>query len=158
MEHNLLSNIRAKASSLRERLQSLEDEMAAISAELVRLETAEAVFREMVPNGTNIASPEGAVQRGAVRSLQRTITKREAILNGALQLLEEGPLHTEDILSGLLAKGVDISGEDRKVQMRNVSAYLSRAKDEIGIETTKAGWVKKAFMQALHENQSQPRD
>lgn len=158
MDTNLLATLRAKSASLRSELQSLEEKKAAISAELARLETAESVFREMTMDGVNIDLPGSATQRGAIRTLHRTITKREEILNGALELMESGPKHTEDILDALIAKGVSISGDDRKTQLRNVSAYLSKAKDEIGIAPTKSGWVTKGFMQALHEHQSQPRE
>ena len=139
---------------MREREKELHAEIERIAAEITRLATAESVVREM---SGDIDLPKSFKVVKAFQVLRRE-TKRDQILKGALEFLEFGPLQTEEILSRLIANGVDIAGEDQQAKMSNVSSYLSKARKEIGIEHTKSGWAKKAFMQALHEHQAQPRE
>lgn len=157
MDTTFIDKIQERATSLQERKQFLEAEIANIAAELNRLNTAMAVYAEMGGHAgaTTTRSP---VTRAAITSLHRTITKREQILSAALELLQSGAKPTEEILDGLAAKGIVVSGDDRKTQLRNISAYLSKAKGDIGIEATRLGWaLKSAVNDATELNTSQPR-
>lgn len=160
MDTTFITKIRERAAELKDKKQSLEVEIANVSMELERLKTVESVYLEM--NLDDVAAEaHSPVTRAAITSLHRTITKREQILSGALELLQTGAKLTEEILDGLVGKGIVVSGEDRKTQLRNISAYLSKAKDEIGIESTRMGWMLKSQKvngDSVDPNASQPKD
>jgi hypothetical protein len=75
-------------------------------------------------------------------TLKRTLSKREAILQGVLDVLGGGAqMHTEDLLKALAVKGIVVGGAD---PLSNLSAYLSRARAELSIDNDRRrGWSLK---------------
>ncbi|WP_044529342.1 hypothetical protein [Herbaspirillum sp. B65] len=147
---DLLTQISEKTDDLRVTRERLMRELALIDAELKKLEAAKEVFLSFInpPISTKpaVRHPVGSYSvtiEGFAEGV-RTASKRDRILFVADELLKDGfPRTTEEILSKLDEAGVQLSGGDEKTQLRNLSAYLSKAKAELQIESTKYGWVKK---------------
>jgi hypothetical protein len=137
---NILQTINAKTFELEERIRVMNAEIEVIKAELVRLEAAKSVILELSPGAVS-NQPLVATWKDITATLSQN-TKRARILTIANELIQSGTKTTEEILDALNAKDVQVAGDDRKTQLRNLSAYLSRAKDELNIESTRLGWSR----------------
>lgn len=146
MNENTIIKIRAQAGKIRIQQTELQKQQAQIAAtlreleaELLDLETTERVLQRLgVADDHGVVKP--SIQIAATGALRKKITKREQILTGAAELLQAGIQTTDQLLDDLELKGVEITGSDRKTKLRNLSAYLSRAKDELGLESSRLGW------------------
>jgi hypothetical protein len=127
-------------SSKQAELSKAQSKVVELQQEIADLEAAVKVLAKYAA----LVSPQAdaSVKNAAVRTLHRTITKREQILSIAhAEVLEKQPILTDVLLEMILSKGVTISGGDKKAQLANLSAYLSRGKEELGIEPSRHGWI-----------------
>lgn len=69
-------------------------------------------------------------------------SKRERVLSLAMKLIEKGPALTDEILEQAERDGIRFASNERASKLGNISAYLSRAKKDLGITTSRKGWVK----------------
>lgn len=159
LTQQLLAQIGEKTDDLRVARDRLMRELALIDAELKKLESAKEVFlsftnppvssRPTVRHQTGL----GVVVEGFVDGY-RMASKRDRILSVADELLKDGfPRTTEEILAKLDEAGVGVSGSDEKTRLRNLSAYLSKAKAELRIESSKVGWVKRPMDEVSPHNE-----
>jgi hypothetical protein len=145
MSTETIIKLRTKSAELRMQQSELQKQYAQIATalenvgtELADIETAERVLQKLdVSNG----EPSTRIQNAVVSTLRRTITKREQILTAVAGMLTEGTLTTDHMLDALAKQGIEITGTDRKIQLRNLSAYLSRAKADLGLEVSRNGWT-----------------
>jgi hypothetical protein len=80
---------------------------------------------------------------GAVAILKPTVTKRHVMLRAVVDFLEEKSKHTDEILKHLNNREIYIAGETEDAKLKNLSTYLSRAKVEIGLVSSKRdGWSR----------------
>lgn len=88
------------------------------------------------------ASSEAKPVMAAQTSLRKTLSKREQIFGGVLAILADGQArHTEVLLKELIARGIEVGGDKPEA---NLSAYLSRAKVELGLDADRRyGWSLK---------------
>jgi hypothetical protein len=129
----ILSSKQAELSKTQSKAFELQQEIADLEA-AVKVLSKYATFAK--------PSANAATKTAALRTLHKTITKREQILSIAQsEILEKQPILTEVLLEMISVKGVTISGNDKKTQLANLSAYLSRGKEELGIEPSRHGWI-----------------
>lgn len=129
---------------LQSQVNVLQERIVASQVELEKLKTAAEVLAslgsiEQITTSSTSAS-EAMFHAAAVRSLGPNITKRARILAAVEAILKSGSRQTDDLIDDLASRDVVIVGEDRKSQIRNLSAYLSRAKAELGLHTSRLGW------------------
>lgn len=146
MNQNIVSQLESELESLRRRKTEAEDsrrqlevEIRSIDGEVGQIATA---LEVLAKRGFRLERPvQPAVKAAAESMLQATVSKRVKILTVAVEMLQIGSATTEAILDRLDIAGIQVSGGDRKAQLRNLSSYLSRAKPELGLDSTRNGWM-----------------
>ena len=139
------ANFANDLSELRAEKSRLQAELAVVDKRLIDLEVTERVLKSYGLGVAEVAQETAPPARAiALRQFSKSITKREQILTVAAELLKIGPVQTEALLDALDQRGISVSGDDRKAQIRNLSSYLSRAQTELGISATRAGWATAA--------------
>lgn len=125
MSDNTIENMQYELAQLRA-------QRSLIDASINEIELALKVVARYASNAGKPAIP-------AQISLRKTLSKREQILEGVLAILADGKArHTDVLLKELSASGVEIGGD---IPEANLSSYLSRAKDELGLNADRRnGW------------------
>jgi predicted RNase H-like nuclease (RuvC/YqgF family) len=137
-------------STIAKILASKQEERMTIAAKLIELDQEigelESTLKVLAKYSEAIRSKRASASEGgesAVNMVRRSHTKREQILSSALhEITEKQPILTEVLLEMIEKRGVNISGEGKKGKLANLSAYLSRAKEELGIMPSRQGWMR----------------
>lgn len=121
-------------ATMQSELSKLRSEKSRIDSSIDEIETALKVFAKYSLNG------DKPVVRRVL--LNKPKSKQEQIFEGVMDILSDGfAKPTEYILKELTARGVEVGGENPEA---NLSAYLSRAKDDLGLNADRrAGWSLK---------------
>lgn len=120
----------------------LQSEIAKLRAEKERIDASINEIDSALKVFAKYSSDEEKTPIAAQTSLRRTISKREQIFNGVMEILSDGKTrHTDEVLKELAARGVEVGGDKPEA---NLSAYLSRAKTELGLDADRRyGWSLK---------------
>ncbi len=120
-------------------------------ADMLPLQQRREQLRQFINIGRVLYSPQTAshqpvrsmltVEQNALpspRAMPRTTTKQSRIANGAIAILEAGPMTTRAIVARLEGLGVNIDGKDK---VADVSAVLSRDKARFKSDRAAGGWL-----------------
>lgn len=125
-------------------LANLRSEKSRIDASINEIESALKVIARYASSGDKPVLDNAVTPRTSLKRIlfSKPKSKQEQIFEGVLAILNDGFARPTDyILKELTARGVEVGGENPEA---NLSAYLSRAKDDLGLNADRrAGWSLK---------------
>lgn len=130
-----------KLESLMLKIDQLKAQLLAAEQEAADIQAAKRLFSKSSSVAPTFVGGSTLIRNAAISTLPKTLSKREAILGAAHQIITDfQPVLTDVLLEKIIASGVQISGEGTKGQLANLAAYLSRAKTQLNIKPSRRGW------------------